>query len=93
MEELRVLFINHTCGIGSTGRICAEIAENFIANGDEAVVAYGRGEVPERYKSISHRFGNNLNLYWHAAYTRLTDNHGFASKYATKEFLRWANEY
>lgn len=49
---MKVLLVNHTCGIGSTGRICAELAEKFVANGDEAIVAYGRGDVPERYKKI-----------------------------------------
>ncbi len=90
---MRVLLINHTCGIGSTGRICAEIAEKYRGEGHEAVVAYGRGVVPERYQENSHYFGSKLNLYSHVLYTRLTDNHGFASKRATREFLKWADAY
>lgn len=90
---MKVLLVNHTCGVGSTGRICAEIAEKYIADDHEAVVAYGRGSVPERYQSISRKFGSNLNSYWHCIDTRLTDRHGFASKHATKVFLKWADAY
>ncbi len=90
---MRVLFINHTCGIGSTGRICAELAERYIAEGHEAVVAYGRGTVPERYRHVSRYFGSRWNLYVHGVYTRLTDKHGWASKCATRALLRWAEKY
>lgn len=90
---MKVLLINHTCGIGSTGRICAELALQYVKDGHEAVVAYGRGEVPEKYRDVAHRFGSDMNLYLHALYTRMTDRHGFASRKATAEFLKWADAY
>lgn len=90
---MRILFINHTCGIGSTGRICTDLAKKYMNEGNECVIAYGRGEVPEAYKKISKRIGSAFNAYAHAIYTRVTDRHGFGSRYATKKFLEWAQEY
>ena len=90
---MRVLFLNHTSGIGSTGRICTDLAMQYIREGHEAIIAYGRGEVPEQYRSISKRFGTNLDLYTHVLSTRLLDHHGYASRHATKEFLKWADHY
>ncbi len=90
---MKVLLINHTCGIGSTGRICAEIAQRYVSEGHEAIVAYGRGEVPERYRAVAKHFGSNWNLYAHVLHTRVTDKHGFASQRATRELLQWAEDY
>ncbi len=90
---MKVLLINTVCGIGSTGRICTDLAEQYINGGNEAVIAYGRGDVPDKYKRISKKFGGSFNIYFHAFYTRITDRHGFASKRATRELLEWAEKY
>lgn len=90
---MRVLFVNHTSGIGSTGRICTDLAMQYIREGHEAIIAYGRGEVPEQFRGISKRFGTKLNLYSHVLCTRLLDRHGYASKHATRDFLKWADSY
>ena len=39
---MKVLLINSVCGIGSTGRICADIARTLDAEGHEVRIAYGR---------------------------------------------------
>ena len=91
---MKVLIINSVCGIGSTGRICTDLAQNFKTNGDEVKIAYGRsGLVPENFKKYGVRIGTDLDVKLHALYTRITDKHGFASKIATKKFLKWATEY
>lgn len=91
---MRVLLVNSVCGIGSTGRICAELAEQFASSGDEVRIAYGRdGKVPEKYRKYAVRIGNALDVRLHGILTRLTDRHGLGSKRATKRFLRWATEY
>jgi len=91
---MRVLLINSVCGIGSTGKICGAIAEDYVSQGHEAVIAYGRdGTVPERYQKFSHRIGGDLDVKCSALRTRLLDDHGFANKTATRKFLEWAEGY
>lgn len=90
---MRVLMINSVCGIRSTGRICTDLAEEFLAEGHEVKIAYGRESVPDKYKEISIRIGNRMDIYMSAVKARLLDNEGFNSVRATKEFLKWANEY
>lgn len=90
----RLLLINSVCGIGSTGRICADIARKYDQDGYEVKIAYGRsnvlGEGTEKYAV---RIGSKADVYAHVAYTRLFDKHGLASKRATKKFLKWASVY
>ena len=91
---MRVLFINEVCGTGSTGKITAELAEQYEREGHEVRIAYGRHDyVPEKYRRFAVRIGTMRDVYIHALMTRLTDRHGFYSGHATKKFLRWADDY
>ncbi len=91
---MKILFINSVCGIGSTGRICAKLAQQFEKEGHTVKIAYGRNSfVPEQYKKYAVRIGSEFDVKLHALQTRLFDKHGFASKNATKEFLKWADNY
>lgn len=85
--------INSVCGIGSTGRICTDLAAELEAQGHEVKIAYGRGTVPDRYQKYAVRIGNTFGIKLHALKTRLFDATGFGSKGATKSFLRWVREY
>lgn len=90
---MKVLMINSVCGIGSTGRICTDIADNLIARGHECKIAYGRGVVPDKYKDISHRIGSGLSVKMHGLKARLFDAAGFGSYCATKRFIEWVKKY
>lgn len=91
---MKILFINSVCGIGSTGRICTDLAQQLEAEGNEVKIAYGRkGTVPEQFQKYAVRIGTDFDCKIHAIQTRLFDTHGFGSKHATKEFLKWAEEY
>lgn len=91
---MRVLFINAVCGTGSTGKICVDLAQKYENEGNIVKIAYGRtAYVPEKYKKYAVRIGNDFDVKLHALQTRMLDNHGFASKRATKKFLKWADEY
>lgn len=91
---MKVLLINSVCGIGSTGRICTDLAQQFEAAGDEVKIAYGRKRtVPEQFQKYAVRIGTDWDCQMHAIQTRLFDMHGFGSKHATKKFLQWAEEY
>lgn len=91
---MKILLINSVCGIGSTGRICADLAQEYEAKGDEVKIAYGRrAYVPEKYQKYAVRIGKDFDVKWHGIVSRLFDGHGLGSKSATKKFLKWAEEY
>lgn len=90
---MRILIINTVCGIGSTGRIATELAEKFIAEGHECVIAYGRADAPEEFRGISHRIGSDGTVKWNALKARIFDNEALNAKNQTKKFLKWANSY
>lgn len=91
---MRILIINEVCGHTSTGRICAEIAQKYEAEGHTVKIAYGRfAYVPKQYRKYGIRIGNSWDVRLHALQTRLFDSHGFASKKATEKFLDWAEAY
>lgn len=91
---MRVLLINSVCGIGSTGRICTDLAQQFEKQGNEVKIAYGRNSyIPKQFQKYAVRIGNNLDVKLHALQTRLFDSHGFGSYNATKKFLKWVEEY
>lgn len=90
---MKVLFINSVCGIRSTGRIVAQLAEDYIKNGHECRIAYGREEAPEALSAISIRIGSELNVKRNVILARLLDNEGLNAKRATRIFLNWANMY
>ena len=91
---MKILFINSVCGIGSTGRICTDLAKEYENNGDEVKIAYGRSNVvSEKYRKYAVKIGGKLNTKLHFLKTRLFDKHGFGSKRATNKFLKWADKY
>lgn len=91
---MKVLFINSVCGVGSTGRICTTLAQEYENQGHEVKIAYGRAEnVPEQYKKYAVRIGKNIDMKLHAVRTRILDEHGLGSIQATRKFLKWADDY
>lgn len=90
---MKVLIINTVCGIRSTGRIVTDLADQYILNGDECRIAYGREIVPEKYKEIVYRIGSNWKVKYNALKARIFDNEGFNAISETKKFIEWANNY
>ena len=90
---MKVLMINSVCGIRSTGRICTDLADVLAENGYDVKIAYGRETVPEKYQKYAVRIGTDIDNKIHAIQTRLFDTHGFGSKKATADFLKWADNY
>lgn len=91
---MKCLIINSVCGVGSTGRICTDIARQLEEKGYEVKIAYGRkGTVPEQFQKFAVRIGTDFECTMHAVQTRLFDTHGFGSRHATRNFLIWAENY
>lgn len=91
---MRILIINCVSGIRSTGRICTEQLEEFLTEGHDVRIAYGRMEdVPGIYRPYSVQIGGRLDVLCHVLKTRLSDEHGFGSVCATRRFLTWAEAF
>lgn len=82
---MKVLQINSVCGVGSTGRIAADLHACLTVQGEQSIIAYGRGEACGCADAI--RIGNTIDLYLHAAKARLLDRTGFGSEKVTRRFL------
>lgn len=87
---MKILQINVTANWGSTGHIAEEIAQLTIAQGWESYIAYGRGN--PKSKSTLIRIGTDRDMNCHVVQTRLLDNHGLASKQATRIFIKQIDE-
>ena len=93
---MKLLIVNSVCGIGSTGRIGVDIADDYERQGWEVKFAYGRDAyVPEHCRKWAVRIGSGLSVKLHGILTRLFDWHGtgLCSRIATKRFLKWVEEW
>lgn len=78
--------INVTANWGSTGRIAEEIGATAIRHGWQSYIAYGRGEPTSQSHLI--RIGNDFDMYEHGVESRIFDNHGLASRGATRKLIK-----
>ncbi|WP_130836639.1 glycosyltransferase [Lachnoclostridium sp. Marseille-P6806] len=91
---MRLVIINSVYGYGSTGRICAALAEEYRKKGYEVRAAYGRsmsGMVQPEAETV--RIGTDADVRLHGVLTRLTDRHGLGSARATRKFLHWLDDF
>lgn len=85
-----LLSINLSANAGSHGRIADEIGCLAMSQGWRSVIAYGRMANPSKNELI--RIGKDIDIYEHLIETRLFDNHGLASRCATRRFIRQIEE-
>ena len=83
----KVLQINSTVNVGSTGRIAEQIGAKAMAQGWESYIAYGRECGVSKSQLI--KIGMRLGAMWHAIMTRITDKHGLYSKVATRRLVSY----
>ena len=86
----RLYQINITANWGSHGRIAEEIGQLVMQNGWESYIAYGRWA--NLSKSHLIKIGSMWDERWHGVQSRLLDNHGLASKKATKQLINSIKE-
>ena len=87
---MRILQINSTANWGSTGKIAEQIGMLAMQQGWESYIAYGRNVNTSRSKLI--KIGSKLSVYWHLVESRLFDNHGLASRCATRKLIKQIKE-
>lgn len=83
---MKLLQINE-CLNGSTGKIARQIGDLAIDNGWDSYIAYSAWENEFPCKSKLIKIGSKYDRYFHALETRLRDNHGLASRRATKKLV------
>ncbi|MDN5372925.1 MAG: putative colanic acid biosynthesis glycosyltransferase [Carnobacterium sp.] len=83
---MKILQINSVCGYGSTGRIVTDLYDILEENGNECWIAYGRGNAPQKYKTI--KIGEQHNIYTNVIKARIFDSEGFNAKKETIEFIK-----
>ena len=81
----KLIQINITANWGSHGKIAEDIGKCVLAHGWESYIAYGRWANPSESQLI--RIGNLWDERAHAFQSRLLDNHGLASKHATRKLI------
>ena len=81
---MKIVFINTTYGLGSTGQIVKSLSEEAIKHGDKVLVLFGRGKADKNAIKISNKF----DTYLHALFSRLFDANGYCSVRATKKAIK-----
>lgn len=87
---MKVLQINVTANSGSTGKIAEQIGRLVMAEGWQSMIAYGRYANPSESDLI--RIGTKFDIIEHGIESRLLDNHGLASRRATKALIKQIKE-
>ena len=85
-ESMKVLQINATYGVGSTGLIVRDIGQALASAGHEAYFAYQKA--PES-PANGYRVGNAMDHKRHALLTRVLGGQGFYSRHATAKLCRY----
>lgn len=88
---MKILQINSVCGYGSTGKIVNDIYYTIEAQGNESLIAFGRGSKPDGVNAVKISSGTDNRL--HGLLTRVFDKHGFGSVKATKNLVSKIKEY
>lgn len=86
---MKVLQINATYGIGSTGMITMEIAHECIQNQIQAFVAFSRGYGKVDYGVEGYEIGSWLDHKLHALLSRIAGKQAYFSKGPTRRLLRY----
>lgn len=85
-----LLQINSSANASSHGKIAEAIGRLVLEKGWRSVIAYGRRVNPSKSELI--HVGSSFDLKEHGFETLFFDNHGLASRKATKEFLKKVEE-
>ncbi len=82
---MKVVQINTSCDVGSTGRICSEISDVLSAQGIENYILYSQGESTN---PLAISYSNSRYKKFQALRSRILGNYGFNSQSATRVLLK-----
>lgn len=85
-----LLQINVSANSGSHGKIVESIGRLALERGWRSIIAYGRAVNPSKNELI--RIGSDWDIKEHVLESRLFDNHGLASRLATRNFIKQIKE-
>ncbi len=85
---MKVIQINITCGVSSTGKICASIAQLLKQNEIESRVFYSSSHGVDAEKQYGVQYSNTVYTKLHALKSRVFGNYGFNAKYVTKKLIK-----
>lgn len=81
--------INTVCGIGSTGRICTDIASYLRKNNHECIIAYGQGTTDF---TNAYKIGTTLENHLHNIGSRVLGLQGYFTKNGTRKLIEKIKE-
>ena len=81
---MKVVQINAVCGRGSTGRICRELNDAVVRQGNEGMILYGNGS--SKYE-FAHKVSGKYGVKMHGLLSRLLGKNAAYSPLATKQIL------
>jgi putative colanic acid biosynthesis glycosyltransferase len=82
---LKVLQINTSVNLGSTGRIAEDLGRVLISEGHESYIGYGRKAYCSESETV--KIGYKIDQAIHVVQSRIFDRHGFSSTRATSDFI------
>ena len=82
---MKIVQINATCGIGSTGRTTVELAEYLEQNGHQAHVFYATGTSSFANSTL---IGSKVGQKIHALLSRISGKQAYFSRPSTRKMLR-----
>jgi putative colanic acid biosynthesis glycosyltransferase len=90
---MRIFELNTFCGMGSTGRIAADIADFAAQKGEQTIIGFGAGMPAQGTEMYALRIGGKTGRKWHGALRKLLDGEGYGSALATRKLIHFLKEY
>ena len=87
---MKILLINAVCDLGSTGKICTDIADELIKCRHEVRIIYGNG-TSTYPKAI--RVGSDLSVKANALYARVTGYTAHGAFFETKQIIKEMEDF
>lgn len=86
---MKIVQLNVTCGVGSTGKICLAVSELLCAKGVENYVLFTEGESDYKYAV---KYADRLEIKLEALKSKVFGNYGFNSKKLTERLISKLDE-
>lgn len=82
---MKIIQINATCDIGSTGKICKSVSELLSKKNIENYIFYTQGN---SHYSLGKKYVNNIEIFIYKVVSKITGLYGLEARYATKKLIK-----